>query len=391
MPKAMNDLAEEAFLTDGGRAGVEELLTSSNWEERLQKARAAREKVLALKLVQEPNTPPDQPAIASHEAADEPESIVAASWSPWMIRSVFVAVACFFGLGLGLAMGLGVIFGFAGMPQNQAAERAPAEEGAIQTSDLGPFSLGSGGLAEGQTAASAQSTAPLFEFSALEIDRSGVENLSQARVAEGAPTVPDRLAVDGVAPPVPELEFVPVRGAAASDPLVGGQGRAEPAESGTDAPPLPLFEFAEDPEAEGAAKVLKPPAEIAAAPADTYRLYLYAPDSVGQAALDAQKTQLDESGLPIADVRRINFNISAPHIRYYNEQDAAMAKSLANDFGVEARAFTDRQDVAAGRIEFWLDGTSAHQRVAAAPHRRVRSEVARDWVRLRDRFLRGLR
>lgn len=392
MPKAMNDLAERAFVTDGGRAGVEELLTSSNWEERLEKARAAREKVLALKLVQEPTTPPDQPVMSSSEAAEEPSSIAAASWSPWMMRSVFVAVACFFGLGLGLALGFGVVFGFGGLPKAQLAQGASSEEGAAaMTSDLGAFSLGSGTAAEGLTATSAQSIAPLFELSALEIDRSGVQNLSQGKAVEGAPTVPDRLTVDGVAPPVPELEFVPARGAVASDPLVDAPDRSEPVESGTDAPPLPLFEFAEDPDAQDPATVLKPPAEVAVAPADAFRLYLYAPDSVAQTALDAQQARLDESGLPIADVRRVSFNISAPHIRYYNEQDAAMANTLASNLGVEARAFTDRHDVAAGRIEFWLDGTSADHRVVVAPHRRVRNEVANDWVRFRDRLLRGLR
>jgi len=93
---------------------IAHLLASSNWEERVAKAREQREKVLAQKREAEANAPEGEAVLAlfPHPVATEPEAVaapvapVAALEEKRSLKSgVLLVAACATGLGIGLVLG----------------------------------------------------------------------------------------------------------------------------------------------------------------------------------------------------------------------------------------------------------------------------------------------
>ncbi|MCV3272573.1 hypothetical protein [Roseobacter sinensis] len=135
------------------------------------------------------------------------------------------------------------------------------------------------------------------------------------------------------------------------------------------APEIPLFDIAPDPPA----APVRP------------RIHLYAPDSVTTAALDESKAELGQNGFEIATVQRLSLTISAPHVRFYDATDATVARTLARDLRIEARDFSESGNGAPGRVEVWLDGTTDRR-----PTWRQQPNPVDDLIRLGNRFLRSL-
>jgi hypothetical protein len=74
---------------------------------------------------------------------------------------------------------------------------------------------------------------------------------------------------------------------------------------------------------------------------------------------------LSAAGVAVADHDTVGFKVSASHLRYYRAEDAEAAADLAQVLQIEARDFTSRADPPPpGFVEIWLAGTGAG---AAAP------------------------
>ncbi|MGZ2258511.1 hypothetical protein [Roseobacter sp. A03A-229] len=127
------------------------------------------------------------------------------------------------------------------------------------------------------------------------------------------------------------------------------------------------------------------PTEAEAIPAILPKIHVYAPDSVTTAALDQSTAQLGQSGFEVATVQRLSLTISAPHVRYYDATDAAVARTLAQDLQIEARDFTQSGNGAPGRVEVWLDGTTNRR---SAWNRQA--NPVDELIRLGNRFIRSL-
>ncbi|GFE52070.1 hypothetical protein So717_38230 [Roseobacter cerasinus] len=115
------------------------------------------------------------------------------------------------------------------------------------------------------------------------------------------------------------------------------------------------------------------------------RVHVYAPASVTTAALDQRKADLDRMGFETATVQRLNFTVSAPHVRYYDAADAVSARALAQDMDIEARDFSHSGNGSPGRVEIWLDGT-APQRTA----RTRQTNPVDELIRIGNEFIRSL-
>ncbi len=121
-----------------------------------------------------------------------------------------------------------------------------------------------------------------------------------------------------------------------------------------------------------------------AAETATPRIHVYAPDSVPTATIDQRTARLDQSGYEIADVQRLSLTISAPHVRYYDVTDASIARTIAQHLQIEARDFSQSGNGAPGRLEVWLDGTT-NRRSA-----RTGQNPVDELIRLGNRVLRSL-
>ncbi len=125
--------------------------------------------------------------------------------------------------------------------------------------------------------------------------------------------------------------------------------------------------------------------------APSVRLFVHAPSSVSDDTLNSTLASYEETGFPIAQVRRENLKITKTHIRYYSPDDTRAARALALSLGIEARDFT-RRSTASGRIEIWMEGTRAG-RVASttsAP-RSTRTKPVDPAIRLRNSLIQKLR
>ena len=107
------------------------------------------------------------------------------------------------------------------------------------------------------------------------------------------------------------------------------------------------------------APVLRDDGAIAALPAfdpKAYRIVVQAPGSISDTELQSIVFELESAGL-VAEPRSVNLSISRSNVRYYHEQDAALAVYIAESIGAEARDFTSfRPPPRSGLIEIWLEG-----------------------------------
>lgn len=124
--------------------------------------------------------------------------------------------------------------------------------------------------------------------------------------------------------------------------------------------------------------------------AEKFNLYLFAPGSVSDPNLAEYQSTLLETGLSLDTTRRVSFKISKTQIRYYNSSDATVAKKLASELGIIARDFTSSGGDL-GRIEIWMQGTSAKKPVAVARKSKPKPPRVDARTQLTNSIISGLR
>lgn len=85
------------------------------------------------------------------------------------------------------------------------------------------------------------------------------------------------------------------------------------------------------------------------------RVFVHAPDGVPQNALDEYVAELNASGARVATIGREPFRVSKTHLRFYSEDNAQNARSLARSLDIEARNFS-QSGASLDRIEVWVAG-----------------------------------
>lgn len=98
--------------------------------------------------------------------------------------------------------------------------------------------------------------------------------------------------------------------------------------------------------------------QIALAVAETpqeAQFFMHAPDGLTDAQLRRYISQIEASGVEVAEVGRESFRVSTTHLRYYSPHTADVAMEVAQDMGVEARDFSENVSNNA-RIEVWVAG-----------------------------------
>ena len=123
----------------------------------------------------------------------------------------------------------------------------------------------------------------------------------------------------------------------------------------------------------------------------SYRIHLSAPASLSDRRLNAYTRALGETGLAVGQANRVNFRVTANHVRYFHPDDRAAAHQLANSISGELRDFTDfSPSPELGTIEIWLAGNNAPTRSASNP-RPTPSPGNPALKTLRNRLLQSLR
>ncbi|MFK7765518.1 MAG: hypothetical protein AB8B62_19800 [Roseobacter sp.] len=85
------------------------------------------------------------------------------------------------------------------------------------------------------------------------------------------------------------------------------------------------------------------------------QFFMHAPDGLTDAQLRRYISQIEASGVEVAEVGRESFRVSTTHLRYYSPQTAEVAMEVAQEMGVEARDFSQNVSNNA-RIEVWVAG-----------------------------------
>ncbi|MCV3270734.1 hypothetical protein [Roseobacter sinensis] len=347
----------------GEKPTVKDLYAVPNWEERLTAARAQRERALARHLQAKttrtseveaivappPDTAEDAEANGISGTADEhtvaaPESDVRRGVLMRPGRTILVAMACFASLGFGLALGLGTLLGI-------GALRPPPP--IIETATPQP-----------------DPPAP-DERVAMDVEPAPVVTPAPPDPAPVPATPPvTQVALPAAVDPPPPAKTPPL---AKAQPLFADV-QAQP-NSPAEEPlslvawlPLQAFAAAETPADPPALPVTPPDPlpgaewtladKLAAGGTDlsVLDLRVYAPDAVPEGRLNASLAQLDDTGLSVANLQRVDFAVSTAHIRFYNAEDAAAAGALGKSLGIEARDFSAEQRGPLGLIEVWFAG-----------------------------------
>lgn len=103
----------------------------------------------------------------------------------------------------------------------------------------------------------------------------------------------------------------------------------------------------------------------AAFDAGAYRIVVQAPPSIPEAERQAVVAALGAADL-VAEARGVNLSISKSNVRFYYDQDAALASHIAATIAAEARDFTTfRPRPAEGLIEIWLEGRRSRPTAAS--------------------------
>lgn len=117
------------------------------------------------------------------------------------------------------------------------------------------------------------------------------------------------------------------------------------------------------------------------APVILATISVFAPASLEDSALASVESDLSAAGHPAGRTTRVDFTVSATHVRYYHAEDAALARAVAADMGGRARDFTTSDSNSPpGTIELWLAGTSASTPKPAPPvkaHRAPKKTAAK--------------
>jgi len=86
-----------------------------------------------------------------------------------------------------------------------------------------------------------------------------------------------------------------------------------------------------------------------------FRVFVHAPDGIPGNELNEYLSELEASGVEVAKIGREPFYVSKTHLRYYSEDNAESARSLARSLDVEARDFSQSSS-SLDRIEVWVAG-----------------------------------
>jgi hypothetical protein len=108
---------------------------------------------------------------------------------------------------------------------------------------------------------------------------------------------------------------------------------------------------------------------------------MMAPSRLTGDEVAAQAESLRAAGYELGDPNRVNFTVSATHVRYYAASDREAAITLADTVGGEARDFTGTANgTPEGTLELWVKGSSAKAatpKVAASKPARTSSAKAK--------------
>lgn len=374
MTKSATDVAASA--RDDSMVTADVLLRSQTFQQRLDQARAARERALQAGGKDEASpatlSKPWERAAAAHERhaaagtapferaaptlffpegvrpappANRPAPAVApeavADAAP--PRSTLTRTVIGFSLGLGLGLALALWLRPATTP-DQAVTLEPGEP----SPPAGADAALAGAILTNGTGADATAIIPA--------SAEGTTQRSAAAAPAGAApeTPPARPAAQPEAAPA---IWIP----ATADALPVTPGEAMAAAPASDATPrmaglamaLPVVAMAEDAPRYG----MEPRAQVPGLSPDRARLTIKvlspaAPDTAGMRALSEQ---LVGRGFPPPDVGQVGFAVRHSQVRYYHAADAEAAAALAAEIGAEARDFTGTDPAPPdGLIELWI-------------------------------------
>ncbi len=121
---------------------------------------------------------------------------------------------------------------------------------------------------------------------------------------------------------------------------------------------------------------------------------VHAPASVADEDLAALQDALGATGYPVADPKRVDFQISRSNVRYYHQRDLPAARELADAAGAVLRDFTGfRPSPPEGTVELWVKGPASKRAPARAARKTSRRRQASQpdaLATLRDRLVRRL-
>ncbi len=383
----------------GEKQSMEELYSLPNWEERLDVARAQRERALARHLSakkarktsqvgdddlrQEPGLHKADhtdasvlTAAASDVALTVPQTDASFATTDHVGRTLLVAMACFGSLGFGLALGAGALLGIAALrpsaPVEAAAQEAgpAAEDSAAMYADSAPVqvvALPAPALAPEPTPIAVTPVTPEDPVTPVALEPSAdmvVKAKAPAFLVETLPTTRPPSPAEGVLSLVAWLPLQPV---VATDPT--GDAAALPV-----SPPDPL---------PGQDWTLADKLGATGRNPSALDLRVYAPDAVPEARLKSNLSRLARTGLDVENLQRVDFAVSTGHIRYYNPEDSTPAQALAEELGIAARDFSREQSGPVGLIEVWFAGVSKSNLAEELAGRRSGTYL---FDRLRDKL-----
>lgn len=390
MPRTRTDAAPKRRKPSDPDTSVDDLLASSNWEKRLEQARAQRNRVLESRASEQREkpasftgpahplsgkTPVDDPA-ASEPGQTAPGTALAvivpaqtdaepAPLRGWaglgFLQIGFIATSCSLALGVGLGLGLGLDLSRDGTADAPASSTAiidvPATQQTFALTEITELSVPLPAAPTLVEPVTSQPPEPVIAVAALAPPP--FEPASPAAL-EAAITPALSLILD-VAKPRAPVEIAPVQASWSSS--IAPEARLLPQPPGIfdaaarlvplEPAPVPPFSLAE--------KLFAPDR------AQTAKLFVFAPAALAPGEIDSQLAALKSTGFETANLQRIEMTISTAHLRYYTPEDAVAAVALAKTLGLEARDFTGQVAGLSGRIEVWLEGRSG--RPAAQPER----------------------
>ena len=122
--------------------------------------------------------------------------------------------------------------------------------------------------------------------------------------------------------------------------------------------------------------------------AEGYKVRLYAPSKTSGEEVDHVAETVRGTGMSLPPIQRVGFNVSATHVRYFHDNEAAAAQELAERLGAQARDFTDfRPSPQNGSIEIYVAGNG----VSAAPSSSGRARQTPALERFLNRLFNGSR
>lgn len=128
---------------------------------------------------------------------------------------------------------------------------------------------------------------------------------------------------------------------------------------------------------------------------DRFNLVTFAPTNLSLETIAENADVLGTTGFVVASVNRVNFRVSKTHVRYYREEDAAVARAIAAEVGGFAKDFTTlRNRPPEGQIEVWLAGSRKFTGTRTAQPRSNTSAAQREEAlkaQLANRLVNSLR